>query len=576
MRNNLIGGNMKIAFVTIMILSLQLVFISTALGSDENSFGFEAKQPTPTWVKQFSGLELVLDSSINGNPILSFDNPEGNLILALKGQLFPLAAPELVTVHDTNLSDDSFVLAFHSENFGDGSLVFYGEKDSAAVTENNIKNALTFITVSKAVEKYRVKTDSNLIHFVGSNHCSTIDPGTPFSDLDSAFLAGHEQCPACFGNSSRNPDLAKELEIGRYLAAEIRSKYQVLGEGPRWQALNETGQEILAQWPMPSLGFKYRFNVIISDLPIAVGCPGGEIFVSQALLSLCENKYEKEAVLAHEISHVELRHGIRAYQSAKSDALVAGIVVGAAVGFGGKNAASGALVGGGLAYALSASAESLLFAGYPSKYVLEADATTRMYLKNVHGENGKGAFISVLNKIDSLENCTKRKIHLNAESRESRPNAKRLAFASGGTVVSYNPPVEFSLTKDGKVVGVFSVFGATVFDWYNPMSDENLDENEYFSSKGVEYYSAEMRFFARVTTTGAVGLNTELKDVEFKIGEQWYGADNKEDTIMEPNQSTRISLEKSFTSSNPIKSLSSLEIQGLKISGFDAVLKEGR
>lgn len=56
----------------------------------------------------------------------------------------------------------------------------------------------------------------------------------------------------------------------------------------------------------------YRFFVVESAEPNAFAVPGGAVFVSNALLDLCERNEDMVAgVLAHEIVHVDRKHAVR-------------------------------------------------------------------------------------------------------------------------------------------------------------------------------------------------------------------------------------------------------------------------
>lgn len=58
----------------------------------------------------------------------------------------------------------------------------------------------------------------------------------------------------------------------------------------------------------------YRFGVLESKEINAFAAPGGTIFVTRGLIERTESEDELAAVLAHEIAHVTLRHGLAAIQ----------------------------------------------------------------------------------------------------------------------------------------------------------------------------------------------------------------------------------------------------------------------
>lgn len=56
---------------------------------------------------------------------------------------------------------------------------------------------------------------------------------------------------------------------------------------------------------------QYRVWILRDDEPVAYSGPGGYIFISDSMLRLLTDYRELVAIIAHEIGHVALRHGIR-------------------------------------------------------------------------------------------------------------------------------------------------------------------------------------------------------------------------------------------------------------------------
>jgi predicted Zn-dependent protease len=103
---------------------------------------------------------------------------------------------------------------------------------------------------------------------------------------------------------------AEEMKIGADLAGGVAD----LGREDPDAARYVTG---VAQPLLPHLrrpGIRYQFHVIDSPQINAFALPGGQIFVMRGLLDFVESEAELEAVLGHEMSHVDLRHCIEHYQ----------------------------------------------------------------------------------------------------------------------------------------------------------------------------------------------------------------------------------------------------------------------
>jgi predicted Zn-dependent protease len=67
--------------------------------------------------------------------------------------------------------------------------------------------------------------------------------------------------------------------------------------------------------PYPMAG--YRFLVVDSPLPNAVGCPGGFVVVTTGLLADVRSEDELAAVLAHEVAHVQKGHTMQPVEAAR-------------------------------------------------------------------------------------------------------------------------------------------------------------------------------------------------------------------------------------------------------------------
>lgn len=114
-----------------------------------------------------------------------------------------------------------------------------------------------------------------------------------------------------------------ELELGRQAAIQVERKYPVLRD-PRVQSqINNLGQRLARQ---SSRRIPYHFRVL--DIPDvnAFALPGGYIYMNRGVLNLARNESEVAGVLAHEISHVELRHSVEQLQRAQKIGLGLGIL----------------------------------------------------------------------------------------------------------------------------------------------------------------------------------------------------------------------------------------------------------
>jgi predicted Zn-dependent protease len=105
---------------------------------------------------------------------------------------------------------------------------------------------------------------------------------------------------------------SQEVAIGQGMAEQLSQTEKSLPDSA-WQAyLNQVGQKIVAVCDRKDL--QYRFTVVQDDQVNAFASPGGYVYFYTGLLRQMDNEAELAAVMAHEISHVVGRHGIKRLQ----------------------------------------------------------------------------------------------------------------------------------------------------------------------------------------------------------------------------------------------------------------------
>ena len=94
-----------------------------------------------------------------------------------------------------------------------------------------------------------------------------------------------------------------DIEIGRRSASEIDRKHRT----HRDARVERIGRRLAARSSMPNL--PWRFRVIERRDANAFALPGGYVYVTSGLLRSARSDHELAGVLAHEVTHVTLRHG---------------------------------------------------------------------------------------------------------------------------------------------------------------------------------------------------------------------------------------------------------------------------
>ncbi|MGE5624959.1 MAG: M48 family metallopeptidase [Bacillota bacterium] len=109
-------------------------------------------------------------------------------------------------------------------------------------------------------------------------------------------------------------DDQQEAAIGRDAAATLLGASKPI-QDPAVQAyVNKVGLWVALHSDRPQL--PWRFAVVDSDDIDAFAAPGGYVFMTRGLLLHMHNEAELAGVLGHEISHVVLKHHLKALQKA--------------------------------------------------------------------------------------------------------------------------------------------------------------------------------------------------------------------------------------------------------------------
>lgn len=109
----------------------------------------------------------------------------------------------------------------------------------------------------------------------------------------------------------------QEYYVGRSVAANILADYPPLDNESANSYLNTLGQTLAMVSDKPFTFKGYRFLLLDSDEINAFATPGGFIFITRGMLECATDEAMLAAVLAHEIGHVQLEHGIKAIKASR-------------------------------------------------------------------------------------------------------------------------------------------------------------------------------------------------------------------------------------------------------------------
>jgi hypothetical protein len=99
----------------------------------------------------------------------------------------------------------------------------------------------------------------------------------------------------------------QDVEVGRRSAEEIARQMPILNDAPTVNYIRNLGAKLAAF--APGEKFPYQFNVVGTRDINAFALPGGFVFVNAGAIMAAKDEGELAGVLAHEITHVALRHG---------------------------------------------------------------------------------------------------------------------------------------------------------------------------------------------------------------------------------------------------------------------------
>lgn len=144
--------------------------------------------------------------------------------------------------------------------------------------------------------------------------------GFGFSDLSSAINAVSEYGDSAVKSfqavSKALEDITPEQEyyIGRTIGAIVLSQYKPYKNPATTLYINELGQTLSRFSDLPELYDGYHFMVLDSPDTNAFATPSGLVFVTRGMLRCCSYEGALAAVLAHEIGHVQMKHGLQSIE----------------------------------------------------------------------------------------------------------------------------------------------------------------------------------------------------------------------------------------------------------------------
>jgi predicted Zn-dependent protease len=138
----------------------------------------------------------------------------------------------------------------------------------------------------------------------------------------------------------------QEVALGRQLAPQMAAQFGGLSAAEARERVSRVGARIVAQSAAARSAYKFDFHLLADRKTVnAFALPGGQVFITEALLRLLTTEDELAGVIGHEVGHVLARHSA---EHLAQQQLTQSIVGAVAIGSGSYDAAQLAQLAGGM------------------------------------------------------------------------------------------------------------------------------------------------------------------------------------------------------------------------------------
>jgi beta-barrel assembly-enhancing protease len=118
-----------------------------------------------------------------------------------------------------------------------------------------------------------------------------------------------------------------DVKLGRQAAQEAEAQFPLLRDEAVQRYVEDVGRRLVSSIPsqFQHSEFQYYFRVVNARDINAFALPGGPMYVNRGMIEAARTEGEMAGVMAHEISHVALRHGTAQASKGQKYGLLAGI-----------------------------------------------------------------------------------------------------------------------------------------------------------------------------------------------------------------------------------------------------------
>jgi beta-barrel assembly-enhancing protease len=126
---------------------------------------------------------------------------------------------------------------------------------------------------------------------------------------------------------SNKYSIQDDVKLGRQAAQEAEAQFPLLRDEQVQDYVERVGRRLVSSIPsqFQHPEFQYYFRVVNARDINAFALPGGPMYVNRGMIEAARSEGEMAGVMAHEISHVALRHGTAQASKGQKYGLLAGI-----------------------------------------------------------------------------------------------------------------------------------------------------------------------------------------------------------------------------------------------------------
>jgi predicted Zn-dependent protease len=125
----------------------------------------------------------------------------------------------------------------------------------------------------------------------------------------------------------------QDVEIGRRVSEEAERKLKIIHDSEISSYITTLGRRLASR--ARGERYPYQFKVVNDKAINAFALPGGFLYINRGIFANADNEAQLAGVMAHEISHVVLRHGTNQMSktyAAQAPLAVVGGVLGGSIG----------------------------------------------------------------------------------------------------------------------------------------------------------------------------------------------------------------------------------------------------